>query len=153
MWSGTLLPRGGEIKCIGTPTHSGVGVHTNQYARSRLADTRVLFTSRYCISMIQSISTTRSAPQVFAWDTSKNAPDDDEDDGRSYISAVSEAITDSRENCNGRAKSNMGEARMDIEDSEMGYLGFHDGESYGLTWKVGAEEKYFLYIRTLFSWL
>ena len=25
---------------------------------------------------------------------------------------------------------------MDIEDSEMGYLGFHGGESYGLTWKV-----------------
>ena len=25
---------------------------------------------------------------------------------------------------------------MDIEDSEMGYLGYHGSESYGLTWKV-----------------
>ena len=30
----------------------------------------------------------------------------------------------------------MREARMDIEDSEMGYLGYHGSESYGLTWKV-----------------
>ncbi|CAN0077542.1 unnamed protein product, partial [Laminaria digitata] len=73
---------------------------------------------------------------VFAWDTSKNAPDRDEDDGRSYISAVSQMITDGSETCDGSASSDFGEARMDIEDSEMGYLGFHDGESYGLTWKV-----------------
>ena len=56
------------------------------------------------------INTNGSAtPQVFAWDTSKNAPDEDEDDGRSYISAVSEVITDSSEKCNGRAKNEMGE--------------------------------------------
>lgn len=30
----------------------------------------------------------------------------------------------------------MGEARMDVIDSEIGYLGFHDSESYGLVWKV-----------------
>ena len=73
---------------------------------------------------------------MFAWDTSNNAVDEDEDDGRSYISAISEVITDSSETCSGNAKNTMGEARMDIEDSEMAYLGFHDGESYGLTWKV-----------------
>ena len=78
-----------------------------------------------------------AAHQVFAWDTDRNGVREDEDDGRSYISAVSEMILDDNESCDGRAKSNMGEARMDIEDSEMGYLGFHDGESYGLTWKVG----------------
>ena len=77
-----------------------------------------------------------SAPQVFAWDTDKNAVDEDEDDGRSYISAVSEIVTDESETCSTRAKTTMGEARMDIEDSEMAYLGFHDSESYGLTWKV-----------------
>ena len=76
---------------------------------------------------------------MFAWDTKNNEVDEDEDDGRSYISAVSEIITDSSETCDGRAKSNMGEARMDIEDREMGYLGFYDGESYGLTWKVRSE--------------
>ena len=76
---------------------------------------------------------------MFAWDTSNNAPDESEDDGRSYISAVSEIITNSNEACYGRAKKEMGEARMDIEDSEMAYLGFHDGESYGLTWKVRVD--------------
>ena len=79
---------------------------------------------------------------MFSWDTDNNAPDEDEDDGRSYISAVSEIITDEDEDCEGRAKNTMGEARMDIVDSEMGYLGFHDSESYGLTWKVGHESIY-----------
>ena len=78
-----------------------------------------------------------AAPQVFSWDTDNNAVDEDQDDGRSYISAVSEIIVDESESCSERPKSSMGEARMDIEDSEMGYLGFHDGESYGLSWKVG----------------
>eukprot|EP00904_Undaria_pinnatifida_P005831 jgi/Undpi1/2378/HiC_scaffold_13.g05759.m1 len=82
----------------------------------------------------------RTAPlqhfQVFAWDTYNNKVKDDEDDGRSYISAVSEVITDESEDCDGRASTEMGEARMDIEDSEMAYLGYHATESYGLTWKV-----------------
>ena len=81
------------------------------------------------------ISTAR-ALQVFAWDTDNNAVDEDEDDGRSFISVLSEVITDDDEDCDGRAKNEMGEGRMDIEDSEMAYLGFYDGESYGLTWKV-----------------
>ena len=80
---------------------------------------------------------------MFAWDTSTNSPDENEEDGRSYISAVSEVITDDSQTCNGRAKKNMGEARMDIEDSEMGYLGYHGSESYGLTWKVRQEQRGF----------
>ena len=79
----------------------------------------------------------RRAPQVFSWDTSINAVDENEDDGRSFIRAVSEIIVDDSETCSSRPKETRGEARMDIEDSEMAYLGFHDGESYGLTWKVG----------------
>ncbi|CAM9404971.1 unnamed protein product [Laminaria digitata] len=74
--------------------------------------------------------------KVFSWDTSKNTPDKDESDGRSYISAVSEVVTDESQKCDGRANQNMGEARMDIEDSEMAYLGYHGSERYGLTWKV-----------------
>ncbi|CAN0589461.1 unnamed protein product, partial [Laminaria digitata] len=54
----------------------------------------------------------------------------------SYISAVPEVITDDSQTCRGRAKKNMGEARMDIEDSEMSYLGYQGSEAYGLTWKV-----------------
>ena len=76
------------------------------------------------------------AIQVFAWDTDNNAVDEDEDDGRSFISVLSEVITDDDEDCDGRAKNEMGEGRMDIDDSEMAYLGFYDSESYGLTWKV-----------------
>ncbi|CAN0261511.1 unnamed protein product [Ectocarpus sp. 4 AP-2014] len=74
--------------------------------------------------------------KVFSWDTSTNSPDEDETDGRSYISAVSEIVTDGDETCEGNAKNTMGEARMDIENSEIGYLGFQDSESYGLTWKA-----------------
>lgn len=33
-------------------------------------------------------------------------------------------------------QNQMGEARMDIIESEIAYLGFHDSESYGLVWKV-----------------
>ena len=70
--------------------------------------------------------------------------DEDEDDGRSYVSAASEMILDDNETCDGRAKSDMGEARMDIEDSEMGYLGFHDGQRCGLTWTVGRTSGTFM---------
>ena len=55
---------------------------------------------------------------------------------RDSISAISEVITNKNETCDGKAKRKMGEARMDIEDSEMAYLGFHGSESYGLSWKV-----------------
>ncbi|CAM9125414.1 unnamed protein product, partial [Laminaria digitata] len=79
------------------------------------------------------------ARNAFSWDTSTNAPDEDQADGRSYISAVSEVITDDSQTCRGRAKTNMGEARMDIEDSEMGYLGYQGSEAYGLTWKIRYE--------------
>ena len=132
---------GGRVKCKDTCAIPVLGF--TKYTSTHADGTtiiRVLLTADYYILTFKSFETTRSAPQVFAWDTSKNAPDEDEDDGRSYISAVSEIITDSSEKCSGRAKSNMGEARMDIEDSEMAYLGYHDGESYGLTWKVGADE-------------
>lgn len=76
--------------------------------------------------------------QVFGWDTDLNTYDKNESDGRSYVSAVSEIVTDVNETCEGRAKDSMGEARMDIVSSEMGYLGYHDSESYGMTWKVGV---------------
>ncbi|CAN0067101.1 unnamed protein product [Ectocarpus sp. 6 AP-2014] len=74
--------------------------------------------------------------KVFGWDTTNNSYDMDETDGRSYISAVSEIVLDPTQTCEGNAKNTMGEARMDIVNSEMGYMGFHDSESYGLTWKV-----------------
>ena len=77
---------------------------------------------------------------MISWDDTTNSPDVDETDGRSYISTISEVIVDASETCEGRAKNDMGEARMDIVDSEMGYLGFQDSESYGLTWKVTEDD-------------
>ena len=76
---------------------------------------------------------------MFPWDTSTNIPDDDQNDGPSYISAVPEVVTDDSRTCRGRANKNMKEANMDIEDSEMGYLGYQGSEAYNLTWKVGYE--------------
>lgn len=37
----------------------------------------------------------------------------------SYLSAISEVITDAAETCDGMAKNDMGEARLDIIDSEI----------------------------------
>lgn len=77
--------------------------------------------------------------QVVSWDEGKGTVDEDVDDGRSYISVISEVIVDEDEDCDGAAKKTMGEARMDIVNSEMAYLGHYDSESYGLTWKVRGD--------------
>ncbi|CAM9422628.1 unnamed protein product [Ascophyllum nodosum] len=62
--------------------------------------------------------------------------DDDYEDGRSYISAISEVITNPSESCVGMAKNDRGEARLDILDSEINHLGWYDAESYGIVYKV-----------------
>ncbi|CAM9728081.1 unnamed protein product, partial [Discosporangium mesarthrocarpum] len=77
--------------------------------------------------------------QVFAWDEVNNTPHDlgadaDGKTPRSYLSCVSEIL--SGETCIGTAKKERGECRMDIVDSEIGYMGYKASESYGLTWKV-----------------
>ena len=46
------------------------------------------------------------------------------------------ARVDTINNINNIKQSEMGEARMDVIDSEIGYLGYHESESYGLVWKV-----------------
>ncbi|CAM9179603.1 unnamed protein product [Pylaiella littoralis] len=74
--------------------------------------------------------------KVVSWDTEANDYDMNESDGRSYISVVSEKLSDPVQTCDGNAKNEMGEARMDIVSSEVGYLGYKNSESYGLTWKV-----------------
>lgn len=45
-------------------------------------------------------------------------------------------VADPDESCEGVSKNDMGECRMDIVNSELGYLGYNSAESYGLTWKV-----------------
>ncbi|CAM9164983.1 unnamed protein product [Sphacelaria rigidula] len=50
---------------------------------------------------------------------------------------LSEIIDDS-ETCEGAADEDAGEGRMDIINSEVGYLGYQGAESYGLTYKVSG---------------
>ncbi|CAB1099946.1 MEP1 [Ectocarpus sp. CCAP 1310/34] len=71
---------------------------------------------------------------VTSWDTPNKQPQETYEGGRSFLNCVSEKLTG--ETCDGMAKNDMGECRMDIINSEMGYMGFFDSESYGLTWKV-----------------
>lgn len=71
---------------------------------------------------------------MFSWDEGAETYDTDQSDGRSYISVISEFDDD--QTCEGNAKKEMGEARMDIVSSEIGYLGYKASEAYGLTWKV-----------------
>lgn len=71
---------------------------------------------------------------VTSWNTTSQVPQDDYKFGRSFINCVSEKKSD--ETCIGKAVNDFGECRMDIINSEMGYLGWKDSESYGLTWKV-----------------
>lgn len=79
---------------------------------------------------------------MFSWDEGAGTYDEDYDGGRSYISVISEIITDPDEDCEGKAKNTMGEARMDIINSEIGYLGWEDSESYGLSMKVSRAAVY-----------
>ncbi|CAM9830342.1 unnamed protein product, partial [Hapterophycus canaliculatus] len=71
---------------------------------------------------------------VTSWDVTAKKPQEEYKDGRSFLNCVSEKLTG--ETCVGMAKNEMGECRMDIINSEMGYMGWFDSESYGLTWKV-----------------
>ncbi|CBN77785.1 Mannuronan C-5-epimerase N-terminal fragment [Ectocarpus siliculosus] len=71
---------------------------------------------------------------VTSWDTPNKTPQATYVGGRSFLNCVSEKLTG--EVCVGQAQNEMGECRMDIINSEIGYLGYFDSESYGLTWKV-----------------
>ncbi|CAM9948653.1 unnamed protein product [Ectocarpus sp. 12 AP-2014] len=64
-------------------------------------------------------------------------PDDAEwgAEPRSYIGCLSE-ILEEGQTCDGVAKKERGECRMDIIESIIAYLGYEATESYGLSWKV-----------------
>lgn len=47
--------------------------------------------------------------------------------------------------CEGHAKHDMGECRMDMVESELGYLGYWNTESYGITWKVTGNDYWHRY--------
>lgn len=83
--------------------------------------------------------------KIFSWDLEEGDFDLlPETNGRSHISAVSEVITgrvedtcpDDDAESNGRAKNDMGIARMDILRSEIAYLGYQGTEAYGISYKA-----------------
>ncbi|CAM9858476.1 unnamed protein product, partial [Ectocarpus fasciculatus] len=76
--------------------------------------------------------------KVTSWSQGNKAPDNGAYDGsnpRSFISAVSE-MTHPSDTCDGAADDDAGEARMDIINSEVAYLGYQASESYGISYKV-----------------
>ena len=74
--------------------------------------------------------------EVSSWDAPNGSVDTNYDDGRAYLSAISEVLADTSETCKGIAKNTLGEARMDIEDSTVSYLGYSAAESWGISWKL-----------------
>lgn len=71
--------------------------------------------------------------RVWSWDEAMDGPDEDISDGRSYISCLSEIVTDESLLCAGRAEHTVGECRMDIHNSEMAYLGYDAPEAWGIS--------------------
>jgi poly(beta-D-mannuronate) C5 epimerase len=64
---------------------------------------------------------------VTSWDEAVNGPDTNVTNGRAFIDVRS------------RYKDGVAlTSRMDIVNSDVGYLGYHSSEAYGLTWKVAG---------------
>lgn len=85
--------------------------------------------------------------KVTSWDAALSAPDTDlavapnGTGGRSYIAARSVLtkgrLTATPTACDvGGGSQEPYEGRMDVVDSEIGYLGYDAAESYGMAWKV-----------------
>lgn len=60
---------------------------------------------------------------VTSWDNAANGPDLNHTDGRAFVLAKA------------RTKSAIA-TRLDIVNSDVGYLGFQNGEAYGVSWRV-----------------
>lgn len=67
--------------------------------------------------------------KVTSWDEAKNGPDTQSSSKRSFIHVRSSLGPDG---------STARESRMDIKNSDVGYLGYNAAESYGLVWKVSG---------------
>lgn len=65
--------------------------------------------------------------RVTSWDPGANGPDTDYDNGRAYVRVRSKLASDG---------TTPLESRMDINNSEISYLGYNGAEAYGLVWKV-----------------
>ncbi len=71
-----------------------------------------------------------SKTKITSWNAAANGPDTEYATyGRSYIHVRSRLDADG---------VTPHESRMDVIDSDIGYLGYYAAESYGLTWKVSG---------------
>ena len=69
---------------------------------------------------------------ISSWDDAVDGPDTESaTNGRAYISVRSKLAADG---------VTALESRMDIINSEIGYLGYDDSEAYGLSWKVIGDQ-------------
>lgn len=62
--------------------------------------------------------------KVQSWDENAQGPDTEYDINRAYIRVRSSTVDK--------------QSRMDVTDSDIGYLGYYNAEMYGLTWKVSG---------------
>lgn len=76
--------------------------------------------------------------KVTSWDETTRGPDRNISDGRSYISCVSEKITDENLVCGGMATETIGECSMNISCSEISYLGYKEKGSWGISYTVNG---------------
>ena len=84
--------------------------------------------------------------KIYSWNTDLQEEDTNTEDGRSFISCISEVVEGNGDldlddldldlECEGHADSDMGECRMDIDNSELSYLGYNNSESWGVSYKV-----------------
>jgi parallel beta-helix repeat protein len=124
-----LLEQGAELVLHGT----GIGGDVNQLRlksnNSTSANGIVWISADWGSIDIRSTSIT-------SWDDAANGPDTQYGTyGRAYIRVRSSL------DANGVTPH---ESRMDIVDSDIGYLGYNAAESYGLTWKViGSQNNLF----------
>jgi parallel beta-helix repeat protein len=66
---------------------------------------------------------------VTSWDAAANRPDTNAEDKRAFMHVRSYLDADGK---------TARQSRMDIVDSDVGFLGYHAAESYGLVWKVSG---------------
>jgi poly(beta-D-mannuronate) C5 epimerase len=70
--------------------------------------------------------------RITSWDEAAGGPDTETDTyGRAYIRVRSSLASDG---------VTAQESRMDIIDSDVGYLGYYAAEAYGLSWKVNGAQ-------------
>lgn len=65
--------------------------------------------------------------RITSWDEARQSPDTDSTNQRSYIQVRSFLDSDG---------ITARQSRMNIADSDIGYLGYYGAEAYGLSWKV-----------------